>query len=169
VVEKTISGIRKRKTGSQPETEKGVRQGVSLKTITSDRKIKSERDEFSDRYETDYSKSSDSEDEMPLAKRRHGGTKTVQMPFEALSAAQMHQGVSSVPHDVYDNPCVGHSFLEGRCGQQEIAQGQSQLPGKHLNIYQNTNSTNHQYEPTTKLLLEVVADQLKTHDTPCES
>jgi hypothetical protein len=165
VTEKTAADTRKRKTGSHQETEKGAQPGVLLKTITPDRKIKSEPDDFSDRYETDYSEGSDSEDEMPLAKRRHGEVKPIGMASDGSSAAQGHQGVSSKLHDGHHEPCSQPISLYGRRGQQDITQGQSEIPRQHLNMPKSKDSTSYPYEPLIKHTLEV-ADQPPKFETP---
>jgi len=99
VAEKMPPEVRKRKRDSQPETGEREWPGVFAKTTSPDRKIKSEPEDFSERYETGSSEGDDSEDEKPLAKRRHDRATT----GNEGSAMVIRQGFSSGLHDGQDN------------------------------------------------------------------
>lgn len=130
VAEKTVLDMRKRKTGSQLETGSASQPTALKKSLTPHRKIKSEQDEFSDGYETDYSQDSDSEDEIPLAKRRHVAVKSSGVSFEEHSIAPTSQRMSSGLHSRQHNACLGPSLLEARHVQQDIGHIQSTIPSE---------------------------------------
>jgi hypothetical protein len=118
--EKIPSKMRKRTRDSQAEVGEEGQPAVFAKTSSPDRKIKSEPEEFSDRYETDFSEGNNSEDEMPLAKRRQDRVKLGNAPPEGSSAAITHPDFSSGLNDGPDNHPVepntqldiSHSRLE---------------------------------------------------------
>src|ERR1700734_2523767 len=117
-------GMQKRKRDSQPETGGGERLRMFAKTTSPNRKIKSEAEEFSERYETESSEGDDSEDEMPLAKRRYAGVKTGNASFEDSSMVISHRGSSSGFH--------GGRSLEPN-GQLDISRSR---PDIHVNALQ---------------------------------
>src|SRR5277367_1277587 len=128
VAEKMSPEVRKRKRDSQPETGDGERPGVFAKTNSPDRKFKSEPEEFSERYETDSSGGDNSEDEMPLAKRRYEIVKPGYAPFEGSSMVIRHRQSSYGLHDGQ-----GNRLLEPN-GQLYISQGRPEI---HVNVLQN--------------------------------
>jgi hypothetical protein len=98
VAEKVSPEVRKRKRESQQDTDESKRPWVFAETSSPDQKIKSEPEDFSDSSEGD-----DSEDEMPLAKRRHDRVKTGDASFKGSSMAIRHGGFSTGLHGWQDN------------------------------------------------------------------
>jgi hypothetical protein len=139
VAEKMPPEVRKRKRDSQPETGEREWPGVFAKTTSHDRKIKSEPEDFSERYETGSSEGDDSEDEMPLAKRRHDRATTGD---ESSAMVIRHRGFSSGLHDGQDN----HPLVQN--GQRDISQSRPEIYGEYVNVPQNNNPYGYLYTPT---------------------
>jgi hypothetical protein len=141
VAKKMSPEARKRKRGSQPETGEGEPPGVFAKTTSPDQKIKSEPEDFSERYETDSSKGEDSEDEMPLAKRRYDRVKKGEAPLEDSSMVIRHRDFSSRLHDGHDNHPVEPN------GQLDIAQSGPEIKEEYVNVLQYNNPKGYLYTP----------------------
>jgi len=140
VTEKMSPDVRKRKKDSQPETEEGERPGVFAKTTSPDRKIKSEPGDFSDRYETDSSEDDDSEDEKPLAKRRHYRVKTGDAPFKGSSIAITRGEFSARPHDWQDEHPLEPYGLD-------ISQRRPEIHKDDAKVFQNNHPNDYLYTP----------------------
>jgi hypothetical protein len=142
VIEKMSPDVRKRKKDSQPETEEGERPGVFAKTTSPDRKIKSEPEDFSDRYETDSSEDDDSDDEKPLAKRRHYRVKTGDASFKGSSIVIRHGELSTRLHDWQDE----HP-LEPK-GRLDISQSRPEIQKNDAKVLQSNHPNDYLYTPT---------------------
>jgi hypothetical protein len=159
VTEKMSLEVRKRKRDSQPETGQGERPTVFAKTTSPDLKIKSEPEEFSERYETNSSGDDDSEDDMPLAKRRYHGVKKGDALFEGASVAIIHPRFSFGLHDGQDKQPL-ESY-----GQPDIFQSRSESQEEDLNVLHNNNPTGYLYTPRN-YHFEVTADPIERNEGP---
>ncbi len=130
--------MRKRTGVFQPEFSDGE------KTTSLDRKIKSEPEEFSDRYETDYSEEENSEDEMPLAKRRYDRLKLGDASSESASVAIIQPGFMFGFRDGQDNPSPEPNT------QLNISQGRPEIHENYLTVVPNSNSNTHLYLPADR-------------------
>ena len=142
LAEKMSPEARKRKRDSQPETGEGEPPGVFAKTTSPDQKIKSEPEDFSERYETDSSEGEDSEDEMPLAKRRYDRVKTGDAPLQGSSMVIRHRGFSSGLHDGKGSHPVEPN------GQTDISQSRPEIHEEYVNVLQCHNPNDYLYTPT---------------------
>lgn len=106
-----------RRSSSQQKGDNGLRLVSTSRTSTPDLKIKSGQEEFSEWCGNDSTESNDSEDEMPLAKRRYGGVKPTEGFLKEHSAAPSGFQGGNNNHYLVPSPPDAHN------GQQDTTQG----------------------------------------------
>jgi hypothetical protein len=159
--EKAPFHIRKRTRVTQPEVGEREQPAVFAKTSSPDRQIKSEPGDFSDPYESVSSDGDDSEDEMPLAKRRQDRIKLGYASSDDPPVAISHHAFSLELHEWQDS----HSLAPN--AQQGISQSRPEVFEDRRGTVNNSIPNARLYTPESRI--DVTAQALEGNEDHCQT